>query len=127
MATWGVSSRDRECGRGAVPSPYIQGRYEGPSFIDAVHLERDSKLNHAQRLRCAVRIFSLKRGEEEVDLDKLELPLMQHHPSDWYTESVDDVFFLRWRPATWVASDLLRGHAASNLLLEIIRDRQLHH
>ena len=93
MATWGVSSRDRECGRGAVPSPYIQGRYEGPSFIDAVHLERDSKLNHAQRLRCAVRIFSLKRGEEEVDLDKLEFPLMQHHPSDWYTESVDDVFF----------------------------------
>ena len=105
---------------------YIAGRYEGVTTVDAVHIfcgcyicgyKRSALSNRGYHLPA--RINSL-RG---VDLE--DLPQMQHHPSDWALESVNDVFFLRWRPAAWVASDLLRGHAASTMLLEIHRERQL--
>ena len=120
---------------------YIAGRYEGASTVDAAHIFCGSfRCSFCRYKRSALstrgyglpaRINSLRRLDEtgawrkEVDLE--DLPQMQHHPTDWALESVDDVCFLRWRPAAWVASDLLRGHAASNLLREIIMERQLKH
>ena len=114
---------------GANRPGYIAGRYEGASTVDAAHIFCGSfRCSFCRYKRSALstrgyglpaRINSL-RG---VDLE--DLPQMQHHPSNWALKSVDDVFFLKWRPAAWVASDLLRGHAASTMLLEIHRERKL--
>ena len=70
----------------------VSSRLLCPAIQHALHLERDSKLNKRQRERMPARIFSLKRGEEEVDLDQLEVPARMNNLD---IVSVDDIFYLR--------------------------------